>query len=98
MADAYMELIGRLLRLLGEVDNVYTVESLILPVLKSICKRVGVSDEEYDEDEIAILTIMCDDRVYEARLAMNVSISVRFEEIWRAPDTYAYLFDEDEEE
>jgi hypothetical protein len=98
MADAYMELIGRLLRLLGEVDSVYTVEALIMPVLKSICKRVGVSNEEYDEDENAILTIMCDDRVYEARLAMNVTTSVRFREIWRAPDTYAYLFDEDEEE
>jgi hypothetical protein len=98
MADAYMELIGRLLRLLGEVDSVYTVEALIMPVLKHICKRVGVSNEEYDEDENAILTIMCDDRVYEARLAMNVTTSVRFREIWRAPDTYAYLFDEDEEE
>jgi hypothetical protein len=98
MADAYMELIGRLLRLLGEVDSVYTVETLIRPVLKSICKRVGVSDEEYDEDENVILTIMCNDMVYMARLAMNVTTSVMFREIWRVPDIYRYLFDEDEEE
>jgi hypothetical protein len=95
MTDAYMELIGRLLEIIGEVDDVHTVETLIEPVLKRMCKNVGLMTEE---DEDVILTIMCGDRVYEAKLHVNASTSVRFKEIWRAPDTYAYLFDEDEEE
>jgi putative aminopeptidase FrvX len=96
MTDAYLELIGRLLEIMGDVGNEHAVEALIEPVLKQICKKVGLMTD--DDDDNIILSIRCDDRVYEAKLHVDISTSVRFKEIWRAPDTYAYLFDEDEEE
>ena len=94
MTDAYLELIGRLLEIIGDVDNEYAVEALIEPVLKQICKKVGLMTDDDDDD--IILSIRCDDRVYEARLHIDTQTAVRFEEIWRAPDTYADLFDDDE--
>ena len=90
-----MELIGKLLRLLGDASDVSEVETFIGPILKKMCSRAGVVADDESNDEV-ILTIMCNDRVYEARLSVDTVSTIRFKEIWRAPDTYAYLFDEDD--